>query len=156
MPYFSWNDHSLFYREHGKGSLLLVLPGNTASSAAHAGELEYFGARESGPHDPGCRAVSIDFLGTGQSDRVEHWADDWWAQGARQARALVDHLSYERCVVMGTSGGAIAALWMAILFPNVVRGVIADSCVQHFTEAMLRRNVKEARDQREPGQMQFW
>lgn len=152
MPHFTWNDHQRFYRERGEGPLLLILPGNTASSACHEGELEAFSARPG----PGCHAVSLDFLGTGRSDRVEVWADDWWAQGARQARALVEHLGYTSCVVMGTSGGAIAALWLAVLFPDAVRGVIADSCVQHFSETMLRNNVVAERSQRAPGQVAFW
>jgi pimeloyl-ACP methyl ester carboxylesterase len=152
MPRFTWNDHTLFYRERGQGPLLLILPGNTASSACHEGELAYFSDHPGDGH----RAVALDFLGTGRSDRVEAWADDWWAQGARQARALIDHLGYDTCAVMGTSGGAIAALWMAVLFPDAVRGVIADSCVQHFTEAMLRDNIMAARARRTPGQVAFW
>jgi pimeloyl-ACP methyl ester carboxylesterase len=152
VPHFTWNNHQLFYREQGAGPLLLILPGNTASSACHEGELQAFSTRP----DPGFHAVSLDVLGTGRSDRVEVWADDWWAQGARQARALVEHLGYDACGVMGTSGGAIAALWMAVLFPDAVDAVIADSCVQHFTEAMLRDNIVEARSQRAPGQVAFW
>lgn len=152
MPTFTWDDHQLHYRAQGEGPLLLILPGNTASSACHKGELAYFSAHPGAGH----HAVSLDFLGTGRSDRVAAWADDWWAQGAHQARALVDHLSYDRCAVMGTSGGAMAALWMAVLFPDTVQGVIADSCVQHFTKGMLRDNVVEERTQRSPGQVAFW
>ena len=33
MPYVTHDDHRLFYREQGNGPLLLILPGNTASSA---------------------------------------------------------------------------------------------------------------------------
>jgi valacyclovir hydrolase len=77
MPTFFHNDHQLFYREEGSGPLLLLLPGNTASSASHAGELAYFGQRY-------C-AVSLDFWGTGQSDRLAEWPEDWWEVGAQDA-----------------------------------------------------------------------
>jgi len=147
MPYFTHNDNHLFYREQGAGPLLLILPGNTASSACHEAELAYFGQRY--------HTVSMDFLGTGQSDRVAVWQDGWWEQGARHAKALIEHLGQERCLVMGTSGGAIAALLMAILFPKHVQAVVADSCVERFSPEMLRKNVEE-RSKRTPEQIAFW
>jgi len=110
MPYFKWNDHQIFYRQQGEGPLLLILPGNTASSICHQGEVDYFSDR--------FFALSLDFLGTGQSDRIPTWPDDWWGQGASQARALVEHLGRQDCIVMGTSGGAAIALRMAIQFPR--------------------------------------
>ena len=153
MPYFTFDEpqgraHRLYYRQQGQGPLLLILPGNTASSACHLGELAYYGQRF-------C-AVSLDFLGTGQSGRVAAWADDWWQSGARQVRALLDHLGRERCIAMGTSGGAIVALRAAILFPNRVRAVVADSCVPTFTGDMLESNVIRDRARRTPDQAAFW
>jgi pimeloyl-ACP methyl ester carboxylesterase len=138
----------LFFRERGKGPLLLILPGNTASSANHESELRYFGDR--------FHVASPDFLGTGGSERVGEWADAWWQQGAQQAHALVQHLGYRQAIVMGTSGGAVAALWTALLFPQAVRAVIADSCMEVFSEEMLRENVYRDRAQRTPEKVAFW
>jgi pimeloyl-ACP methyl ester carboxylesterase len=126
----------------------LILPGNTASSACHLGELAYYGGRYT--------AVSLDYLGTGRSDRVAVWADDWWRSGARQVRALLDHLGIETCIVTGTSGGAIVALWTAILNPDRVRAVVADSCVPTFTRQMLDTTLIPDRAQRTPDQVAFW
>ena len=42
---FLVDDVRLAYRTSGSGVLLLILPGNTASSAYHTGELEHFGER---------------------------------------------------------------------------------------------------------------
>jgi pimeloyl-ACP methyl ester carboxylesterase len=153
MPKFVFEEpdgrtHRLYYRAQGRGPLLLVLPGNTASSACHQGELQYFSTR--------FYAVSLDFLGTGRSDRVAAWADDWWQSAAHQARALLDHLGRETCIAMGTSGGAIVALWMAILSPGRVRAVVADSCVPTFTREMLEPSVLEDRARRAPDQVAFW
>jgi valacyclovir hydrolase len=148
MPYFDWNGHQIFYREQGKGPLLLILPGNTASSKWHQVELDYFSNRY--------RVSSIDFLGTGKSDRLAIWAEDWWAQGASQAEALLKYLGYEDCIVMGTSGGAAVALLMAIHFPEKVRAIIADSCVERFSKEMAHRNVYQERKQRMPDQVKFW
>ncbi|HEX2987704.1 MAG TPA: alpha/beta hydrolase [Chloroflexota bacterium] len=147
MPYFTNNGHRLHYREAGSGPLLLLLHGNTASSVNHEGELAHFCDR--------FHVVALDFLGTGLSDRMKEWPDDWWAQGARDGAVLAEHLGYERTFVAGTSGGGIAALQMAIFFPDLVDAVIADSCPAHTTPEE-RRNEVAFRSRRSPRQIEFW
>ena len=147
MPTFTHNQQELFYREEGQGPLLLILPGNTASSTLHEGELAHFGQRY--------HAVALDLPGTGRSDRIETWPDDWWRQGARAAAALVEHLSAERAVVVGTSGGAVAALLMAQHLPHRVRAVISDSVVKRQPPEVLRAEVA-ARRERHPEAVAFW
>jgi valacyclovir hydrolase len=147
VPYFTYRQHRIFYREEGSGPLLLILPGNTASSALHLGELAYFGERY--------HAVALDFLGTGRSERVEVWPDDWWLQGARTAVALMDHLSESQSIAIGTSGGAVIALLIAQHVPGRVRAVIADSSVIRQPPEVLRAEVA-ARRQRQPGAQAFW
>lgn len=147
MPYFSHRHRRLFYREQGEGPLLVILPGNTASSAAHKGELAAFGERY--------HTVALDLPGTGQSDRLERWPDDWWLEGARAAVALMDHLSAPEAMVMGTSGGAVTALLMAEDAPDRVRTVIADSCVARQPPEVLRAEVA-ARRERHPDAVAFW
>lgn len=148
MPHFEWKGRQLFYRERGEGDLLLVLPGNTASSACHAGELAYWAGRY--------HVVSLDFLGTGRSDRVPVWADDWYDQGAHQAAALVQHLERSSCILIGTSGGAVVALLMAALYPSLVRAVIADSFEERFPKELVQTNLIANRARRTPGQVAFW
>jgi valacyclovir hydrolase len=148
MPFFTYRGHRLFYREQGNGSLFFILPGNTASSALHRDELSYFGARY--------HAISLDFLGTGQSDRLDLWPDDWWEQGARQVKGLMEHLGYERSIVMGTSGGGVIALLTAILVPEAVQAVIADSCVEKYPPEKMKTHVMPERARRTPDQVAFW
>jgi pimeloyl-ACP methyl ester carboxylesterase len=133
MPHFSWKDRSIFYREQGDGLLLVVLPGNTASSRCHQGELDYFCDR--------FRVAALDFLGSGESERLPVWAGDWWAKCAAQTAALVEHLGYENCILMGTSGGAVAALRAALQFPERVRAVIADSFSEKFSPTMAAKKA---------------
>ena len=147
MPYYTSDNHRLHYREQGQGPLLLILPGSTASSVGHHGELAYFGQRY--------HAATLDFWGTGESDRLSVWPDDWWERGARDAARLVEHLGYERCVAMGTSGGGVVALLMAIMSPERVQTVVADSCVEKLSPERLRELVAE-RQQRRPEQVSFW
>jgi pimeloyl-ACP methyl ester carboxylesterase len=147
MPLFERNGRHIFYRMRGEGPLLLILPGNTASSALHRGELIHFAERY-------C-TVALDLPGTGQSECIEVWPDDWWREGARTAVALLDHLGVERAVVVGTSGGAVAALRMAQDAPARVRAVVADSCVLRQPPELLRREVANRRE-RHPEAVAFW
>ncbi len=147
MPAFEVNGHRLFYRQNGKGPLLVILPGNTASSAHHEGELAYFGQRY--------HTVALDFWGTGQSDRRATWTADWWEQGARDVAALIAHLKTAPALIMGTSGGGMIALLTAALFPQSVRAVIADSCVEFLPPDLLRAETIN-RNFQDPGAAGFW
>ena len=53
-------------------------------------------------------------------------------------------------------GGAVIALWLAILYPRRVRAVVTDSVTECFTAAMFDRNVAAERASRTPGQVAFW
>ncbi|MBD3305798.1 alpha/beta fold hydrolase [candidate division KSB3 bacterium] len=147
MPYFTHQTYRLFYREQGDGPLLILLPGNTASSACHEDELVYFSRHY--------HAVALDFLGTGRSDRLDAWPDDWWERAAADVAALVQFIGEDRAVLMGTSGGGIVALLTAILFPERVQAVVADSCVERYPADMLREVVAE-RQERSERQVAFW
>jgi valacyclovir hydrolase len=147
MPSIAYNGASLFYRETGDGPPLLLLPGNTASSACHASELAHFGRRY--------RTLAINLPGTGRSSRLAVWPRDWWAAGAVAALALLDALGIERCVLMGTSGGAAVALLAALAAPKRCAAVVADSLVPRFPAASLQALLAE-RAVRSPGQRQFW
>jgi len=146
VPCLEHNSHRLFYREAGSGPLMLILPGNTATSACLQGEVAYFGAHY--------HVVAMDFWGTGQSDRLATWPDDWFQQAAHDAAALIRRLE-DRAIVMGTSGGADVALWLATLYPDLVSAVIADSTVEVFPPDLLRAGMRD-REARTPGQVGFW
>jgi pimeloyl-ACP methyl ester carboxylesterase len=147
MPHFNSQQHRLHYREQGSGPLLILLPGNTASSACHEGDLAYYGAR--------FHAVALDFLGTGQSERLDPWPVDWWQWGARDVLALIEHLGEQTAVLIGTSGGAVVALWAAILGPRQVSAVVADSTGE-FLPAEIVRPMLEERGEHTSGQVGFW
>lgn len=146
MPYFENDQHRLHYREAGSGPLMIILPGNTASSACLQGEVDYFSARY--------HAVALDFWGTGQSDRMATWPDNWFQQAAHDVAALTRHLG-EKAIVMGTSGGADVALWLAALHPDCVNAVVADSCIEVYPPDLLRAGM-QGREERSPGQIGFW
>ena len=148
MPFFEFMEKDIYYRQAGQGPLLMILPGNTASSACHGEDLAYFSNTFT--------AVSLDYLGTGQSDRLDTFGNDWYQQCADQAAALIQHLNLGQAVLLGTSGGAVVALHAAARHPNIFQGVIADSFTPVFTWEMLHENVIEERSIRSEGQVAFW
>jgi pimeloyl-ACP methyl ester carboxylesterase len=147
MPYFNHAGLRLHYREHGGGSLVILLPGNTASSAHFANEIDRLSAAY--------LVVSLDLRGTGQSERLDQFSSDWQIQSAEDTAALIEHLGVERAVLIGTSGGAGIALLCAARHPKRVQAVVADSFVCHWTPDLLAARIAE-RETVSEMQAQFW
>ena len=148
MPKFIYNEKKIVYRRQGQGPLMVICPGNTASSICHQADIAYFAQNFT--------VAALDYLGTGQSDRLPVFGDDWFEDCADQVAALIEHLDLGAAVLLGTSGGAVVALQAAARHPDVVRGVIADSFTPTFTEEMLQKNVLEDRSVRSEPQVNFW
>lgn len=135
MPYFEHDGLRLHYREDGTGTLVIMLPGNTASSAHFAHEIERL---RSAYH-----VVALDFRGTGQSQRLAEFEEDWLIESANDVAALIEHLGAKDAILMGTSGGALPGLLCAALHPDRIRAVVADSFVPRWEVEMLRTRVAE-------------
>ena len=106
-------------RRQGRDRLLIFLHGNTASSRLFEPLLPLY--------TPHFRCVLLDFLGNGRSDRAASFPTDLWQDQARQVLALIREAGYERPCLLGTSGGAWAAMNAALLAPDAVGAVAADS-----------------------------
>src|SRR6202030_4594294 len=98
---------------------VILLHGLLLSQEMHRPLAEDLAAR-------GNRAITIDLLGHGKSDRPR----DMWRYSmafyGEQVIALMDHLGIEQAVVMGTSLGANAALEVAALSPERLRGMVIE------------------------------
>jgi valacyclovir hydrolase len=147
MPEFVHAGLRLFYRQSGSAAPLLILPGNTASSALHSGEIAHFAARY--------HVGALDLPGTGQSERIDLWPDDWFALGAGAAAALIERLDSGPAIVVGCSGGGIVALLLAAARPDLVRAAVVDSCLGRLDPPTLRAEIV-ARARRTPEQVAFW
>jgi len=99
---------------------LIFLPGNTGSSASLGSELRYFGHR--------FRCLALDPPGTGRSERLPRWSTDRWMLTAGAVATLIEHLDLDPVVPVGSGGGGITALLLALERPDLVAGVVADSC----------------------------
>lgn len=147
MAYFYNNGHKLYYREKGTGNLLFILPGNTASSANYLDELDYFSEY--------FHTVSLDFWGTGNSDRLKNWNRSWWLEAANDTVSLVEHLNHHTANIIGCSGGAAVGLLAAALYPGKIRAVIADSELDQYHNDLIKLCIEE-RNCPSKEQVDFW
>lgn len=119
MSYFNYHGKRIYYTEFGTGSPLLFLHGNTASSNMFAQVAEQY------RNDFKC--ILIDFLGHGQSERLDEFPADLWFFEAEQTIAFLRERYDTKVNIIGSSGGALAAVNVALEAPELVDKVIADS-----------------------------
>lgn len=119
MPYFQYMDKNVYYEETGSGDPLILLHGNSVSSKMFSGVKELY--------QKDSKIILIDFLGHGKSDRLEQFPADFWYDQAMQVILLITLKGYEKVNLIGTSGGALTALNVALERGDLVHRVIADS-----------------------------
>lgn len=138
MSYFIYQEKRIYYSESGKGNPVVFLHGNTASSRMFEMLLPLY--------EEHFKVILLDFLGHGRSDRLAEFPADLWQEEARQTVALLDHLKCGKVSLVGSSGGAWAAVNAALLRPDLVEQVVADSfdgrtLGEHFAENLIEERV---------------
>lgn len=119
MSYFIYQSKKIFYKETGDGKPVIMLHGDSASSIMFDMLLPLYQKQ--------FKVILIDFLGNGQSDRIDQFPADLWISQAQQVIALIEHLHYKKVNLIGTSGGAWVAINTALKRPDLIEKVIADS-----------------------------
>jgi pimeloyl-ACP methyl ester carboxylesterase len=140
MPSFRFQDQQIAYTEYGGGPAAVAAGGSrgrTAKSSPAAARpliLVHGLLLSQEMHRPlaedlaarGNRVITVDLLGHGESDRPR----DMWRYSmsifGEQLLGLMDHLKIEQAVVMGTSLGANAALEIASVAPERLRGMVIE------------------------------
>ncbi len=118
--HFEYDGHRLAYVERGEGDRVVVLlHGLLLSKKMHRNLSRTLAER-------GYRVVSLDFLGHGESDRVEEMTEHSMQRYALQALALLDHLGVEQAAFLGTSLGANTALEIADVAPERVQAMVIE------------------------------
>ncbi|SET11368.1 Pimeloyl-ACP methyl ester carboxylesterase [Natronincola peptidivorans] len=148
MPYFKFQGKNIYFEDQGSGEALILLPGNTSSSAAHKSEIEHFSQK--------FRVICPDYLGYGRSDRMKELPRDFWWANAEMIVSLLKHLDTEVYYCIGTSGGGIIALNIAILEPNKVLGVVADSIPGIYLSVEDVGRIIEDREKKILEESIFW
>lgn len=120
MGEFHYEGHRVEYDSYGEGDRVVVLVhGLLMNRRMH----ERLGPALA---ERGNRAICVDLLGHGRSDRPEDLRLYSMPLFARQVAALLDHLGLESAVVGGTSLGANVALELATRDPERVKGLFIE------------------------------
>lgn len=143
MPYFQYREKQCYFEEKGEGKPLLFLHGNTASSCMFYSLKERFSKKY--------KTIAIDFLGHGKSERVDTFATDLWFDEALQVIAFLEQMQYKTVNLIGSSGGALVAINVALERPDLVKKVIADSFegetpLQEFIQIAEKDREKSKQD----------
>ena len=144
MPYFRYQGSDVFYMEDGAGAPCIFLHGNTASSRMFEPILPLYTSH--------MRAIRMDFLGNGRSERVSAFPDELWIDQGHQVVTLCKALDCGKVDLIGTSGGAYAAINAALERPDLFHRVVADSfdgstLPTGFGEGILRERRKAKCDE---------
>ncbi len=140
MPSFRFHSHRIAYTEYGAGLAALEQDGRRGRTSRRAAAdkrvviLVHGLLLSQDMHRPlaealaarGNRAITVDLLGHGESDRPrDMWRYSMYSFG-EQLVALMDHLEIEQAVVLGTSLGANASLEVAARAPERLRGMVIE------------------------------
>lgn len=139
MSYFVFDNKHIYYEEWGEGTPLLFLHGNTASSNM------YFQFAQK--YKQNFRVILMDFLGHGKSDRLKDFPVDLWFFEAQQVISFLKEKHYENVNIVGSSGGAMVAINVALEEPKLVNKVIADSFVGEKAHELFTKNLLMDRKQ---------
>lgn len=144
MSYFNYQSKKIYYKESGSGKPVVFLHGNTASSKMFDLILPLY--------EDKFRVILMDFLGHGRSDRLEAFPADLWMEEARQTIALLEYLHLGKVSLVGTSGGAWAAVNAALERPDLADKVVADSfdgrtLADDFAEHLLKERAEAKKDE---------
>lgn len=143
MPYFTFENKQIYYKELGHGTPILLLHGNTASSIMFEEAAKKYLENH--------KVILIDFLGHGKSERIHEIPADLWFFEAQQVIAFLEEKNYTTVNLIGSSGGALVAINIALERPNLIHKVIADSFegeypLQAFTETISAQRELSKQD----------
>lgn len=119
MSKFIYQNKEIFYEEYGSGPLVIFAHGNTASGNMFEPFMQDFAKL--------FHCVVIDFMGHNRSEPVSEFPIDFWYDQGMQLLQLCTLFPNEKASLVGSSGGAIAALNAALEQPDRIQCVIADS-----------------------------
>ena len=139
MSFFPYGSHQIYYESHGAGRPLMLLHGNTASCRMFDPIIPMLAEKY--------HVITMDFLGCGRSDHLASWPSDLWYEWARQVRALCEYLSLSKVYLVGTSGGALAAINVALEYPQLVRAAAADSFAGIRADPAIVNDIQAGRVQ---------
>ena len=149
MPYFKYNDKKVYFNTYGKkGPYLLLLHVNSTASSMFKKEIKRF-------YEKHFRVFTFDYPGHGRSEKSAAFPQDFWFENSKAAAALYERLGVDKAFVIGTSGGALTGLNLALERPELVIRLVCDSFIGEKIPLEMAEKIKEARLQEKNGEMGF-
>src|ERR1035437_1461414 len=149
MPFFKYNEKKVYFNTYGKkGPYLLLLHGNSTASAMFKKEIKRFYGKR-------FKVFTFDYPGHGKSEKAETLPQDFWFENSKVAAALFERLGVDRAYVIGTSGGALVGLNLALERPGLVIKLICDSFIGEKIPVEMAGSIKQASLAEKNGEMGF-
>jgi len=98
---------------------LMLIHDNGQSSRVFDSELRFYSTY--------FNTITVDLTGHGKSPRGTDTYDNFWITNAEAALLVCEKLKLKKVSVIGTGGGALVAMNMALLNPGMVKSIIAES-----------------------------
>lgn len=135
MPKLNVNGTMLYYEDHGKGEVLVLLHGLTSHHLMLKQEMEYFKSH--------FRVIAIDARGHGDSEKPDSYT---FEDHINDVILVLDELKIEQFSIIGMSMGTYTAQGIAIRAPKRVKKMILVSGTTHAkaeTEGLLAEHKDE-------------
>ena len=118
MPEVTLPDTTLHYEEAGTGVPLLMLHGGLGTALLHfRRDIPFFAEHY--------RVIAPDMRGYGQSSPPREFPPDFYYRDAADMAALLEALNAHPAHVLGWSDGAMVALTLTVLRPDLVRSLVS-------------------------------
>jgi pimeloyl-ACP methyl ester carboxylesterase len=120
MHKFNSDSVEIAYDDEGEGEPILLIHGFASNGRVNWVDTGWVKALR----ETGFRVITIDNRGHGESEKLYDPKFYEAAEMAEDARRLLDHLSLERCLVMGYSMGARITAFLTIRHPSRVKAAV--------------------------------
>jgi valacyclovir hydrolase len=137
MGYFKFDNKKVYYTIKGEGEPLLFIHGNTMSSKMFVTVLKLYTKKY--------KVIRIDLPGHGKSERINQFETDFWYYNSKVCNALLNHLKIKLVTVIGTSGGALIGINLALENSDKIKLLIADSFEGEYPLKSYIENIEKDR-----------
>ena len=150
MAYLKFDNKKVFYHTIGSGEPILLLHGNTTSSKMFDSILETY--------SQDFKVILLDFPGHGNSERMQKFESDFWFYNSMVCNALLNELKIDAVSVIGTSGGALSGINLALEYPEKVTCLVADSFMGEslFEDGVVPLKSEREESKNNPFAQHFW
>lgn len=135
MPTATAKSRSVYYESHGNGPVIVLVHGAGGNHAIWWQQVAYF--------RNAYQVITIDLHGFGRSSRVAEGSDA--LEFPEDIRAVLEHANVTGAAVLGQSIGAVAAMRVALAYPDRVKAVIPTNSVGGINHPALNPLVKADR-----------